>query len=60
MRKCYMLNGFCDLVFIGVYEDLLQAKQYVESRGWKFLTLMDESAAKAWLSRCKLVIEQTS
>lgn len=57
MRKYYMLNQFCDLVYIGEHEELLQALQYVDSHGWKFITLMDESAAKAWFSRCKAAIQ---
>lgn len=57
MRKYYMLNQFCELVYLGEYEDQLQAMQYVDSKGWKFHCLMDEGAAKSWLSRCKAAIQ---
>ena len=57
MRKYYMLNEFFDLIYIGEYEELLQAVQYVDSHNWKFQTIMDESAAKAWLSRYKAAIQ---
>lgn len=57
MRKYYMLNQFCELVYLGEYEDQLQAMQYVDSKGWEFHCLMDEGAAKSWLSRCKAAIQ---
>ena len=59
MCKYYMLNHYGELIYIGKYKELLQAMQYVDSNDWKFITLMDEGAAKAWLSRCTLVVKQT-